>query len=132
MLVYRTDDHKSSAIPMIKPLKFIPLFLLPLLSGCLFHPYSPPVQQGNVITNEMISQLKPGMTPEQVSYLLGSPDVVDPYHTDDWYYVYTYQKSDLPRTEKQLVIYFKNNRVDTISGNVNPPSPLHYQAVSTS
>ena len=31
------------------------------------------VQQGNVITQEMVDQLKPGMTRSQIAFIMGEP-----------------------------------------------------------
>src|SRR5690606_5183146 len=39
----------------------------------IFSPYRPDIQQGNFVSREMVSQLKPGMTPDQVRFVLGTP-----------------------------------------------------------
>ena len=51
-----------------------------LLSGCSYlpripgvTPYRIDIQQGNYVTQEMVSQLKPGLTKEQVQNTLGTP-----------------------------------------------------------
>ena len=36
-------------------------------------PHRMEIQQGNFITQEMVAQLKPGMTRDQVRFLLGTP-----------------------------------------------------------
>jgi outer membrane protein assembly factor BamE len=95
------------------------------LSGCfLFHPYKIQIQQGHVITAEMVKTLKPGMTEDQVQYILGTPDIQDPMHPDVWYYIYTNEAHYLPRVQKQLVVYFKNGQLDHMEGNYPPPTPL--------
>jgi len=95
------------------------------ISGCI-HPYQIPVQQGKIITPKLITKLKPGMTEDQVKYILGSPDIIDPYHPDTWYYVYTIEQNYLPRAKNQLIIYFKNDKLDSLSGDYPPPSTLQY------
>ena len=51
-------------------------------------PYRMVIQQGNFISQEMVSQLKPGMTREQVRFILGTPLVTDIFHADRWDYVF--------------------------------------------
>jgi outer membrane protein assembly factor BamE len=50
------------------------------------------VRQGNFVTQEMVAQLKPGLSREQVRFILGSPLVADMFHADRWDYVYRYQQ----------------------------------------
>jgi outer membrane protein assembly factor BamE len=40
----------------------------------------------------MLDKLKPGMTPAQVRFILGTPLVVDPFHKDRWDYVYRLER----------------------------------------
>src|SRR5262245_42076064 len=47
-------------------------------------PYKADIVQGNVITTEQISQVKPGMTKLQVREILGTPLVTDPFHAQRW------------------------------------------------
>ena len=77
------------------------LFLIPviLLSGCSYVPRIPGVtpfrieiQQGNYISQEAVSQLKLGMTKEQVRFVLGTPLVADIFHENRWDYVYRRQR----------------------------------------
>ncbi|MFQ5760576.1 MAG: outer membrane protein assembly factor BamE, partial [Acidiferrobacterales bacterium] len=61
------------------------LLTLWLVTAC-FNIYRPEVQQGNVVTQEMVSQLKIGMSRRQVRFLLGTPLIEDPFHQDRWDY----------------------------------------------
>jgi outer membrane protein assembly factor BamE (lipoprotein component of BamABCDE complex) len=54
-------------------------------------PYRPDVHQGNIITQEMVDKLKPGMTRRQVAFVMGEPVVRDPFNPDRWDYVYSVQ-----------------------------------------
>ena len=45
-----------------------------------------PVQQGNVLTEESIHNLRVGLEPKQVLFLLGTPLVEDPFRADRWDY----------------------------------------------
>lgn len=76
------------------------------------------IPQGNIITPEMVSQLEPGMTYNQVRFVLGTPLLVDVFHQTRWDYVYSYQPGfpalpplDVPE-EKRLKVYFVDGRLD--------------------
>src|SRR5437762_12257400 len=51
-------------------------------------PYKMEIQQGNYISQEMVSQLKPGMAKEQVRVVLGTPLLTDIFHGNRWDYMY--------------------------------------------
>lgn len=76
------------------------------LAGCALRPYENPVQQGINLNPAQIAQLQTGMTQNQVSYLLGTPNLVDPYNANTWYYMYTNQEDHQPRVQHQLSIQF--------------------------
>ena len=83
----------------MRPLVIAVLLAMPaLLSGCHFSfpkVANVPVQQGNVITQEMVDRLKPGMTRRQVAFVMGEPVVRDPFNPDRWDYVYSVQVGDV-------------------------------------
>lgn len=92
-----------------------------LLAACnSFNPYKIDVQQGNVLTQEMVAQLKPGQTREQVRYILGTPLLTDIFHQQRWDYVYSYRKGRSGEVEtRQFSVYFdKDNRLERASGDV--------------
>ena len=55
-------------------------------------PYRVEVVQGNVITQEQVALVKPGMTRAQVRDVLGSPLLTDLFHADRWDYVFTIRR----------------------------------------
>lgn len=83
------------------------------LNGCthFIKPYRPPIQQGNIITDDMMRQLKVGMTKEQVAAILGEPVLTNTFEQDTWLYVYTFQPSKGPSKRKNVTIFFKQGRV---------------------
>lgn len=104
--------------------------VLSLSSCALFRPYRIQIQQGNVITPKMIDNLKPGMTENQVEYVLGTPDIQDPLHPHTWYYVYTNEENYQPRAERQLIVHFDaTGHLQTIEGDYVPPAPLQPEPV---
>ena len=80
--------------------------------------YKIDVQQGNVVTQDMLAQLQPGMDKAKVKYVMGTPLVVDVFHQDRWDYIFTDQKRGGERHERHISLYFKNNKLDHIEGDV--------------
>lgn len=80
------------------------------------------IDQGNIITQEMVDQLKPGLTRDQVKFVMGSPLVVDSFHPDRWDYVYTLRKGDGSRKREQLSVFFKDDVLVSLSGDFLPAS----------
>ena len=87
-------------------------------------PYRIDIQQGNVVTQEMVAKLKPGMTRSQVRFALGSPLIVDPFRTDRWDYVYTYQKQGKDIETRRLVVVFQDDKLLRIEGEALPQDPV--------
>ena len=98
-----------------------------LLSSCsIFTPYTAPVEQGKVIPQALIKDIRPGMSKQQVEYLLGSPDIVDPFAEDQWNYVYTFQEQiDRPIQQKKLILIFDHGKLKQISGDYPPPEVIY-------
>jgi len=86
-------------------------------------PYKIDIQQGNVVTQEMVEKLKPGMTPSQVRFILGTPLVVDAFHKDRWDYVYRFSKAGTLQESRRIVVVFKDDKLDRIEGDVVPAKP---------
>jgi outer membrane protein assembly factor BamE len=82
--------------------------------------YEMPVQQGNIITEEMVNQLKIGMTKSQVRYLLGTPLLMDIFHTNRWDYTYTMRRPHQPMQTKRLTLYFQDDGLTRIAGTIQP------------
>ena len=98
-----------------------------LLCGCSevpslpsLTPYKIDIQQGNFVTQEMVAKLKPGMTPAQVRFILGTPLVVDAFHKDRWDYVYRYSKAGRLQETRRIVVVFHDDKLVRIEGDVVP------------
>ena len=83
-------------------------------------PYRMEIQQGNFVTQDMVSQLKPGMTKEQVRFILGTPMVNDIFHPDRWDYVFWRETSDGKREHRKLTVLFDNGQLARLDGDVVP------------
>ena len=92
-----------------------------LVSGCnVLSPYRAEVQQGNVVTQDMIAKLQPGMTRSQVRFALGTPLVVDPFRKDRWDYVYMLMKQGEVKERRRIVVMFKDDKLVGFEGDVIP------------
>ncbi len=88
------------------------------------------IQQGNVITQDMVNQLRPGMTKAQVQFILGAPLLTDPFHAQRWDYVYLYEPGTHGRrktAEQHITLHFDGDTVDSISGTLKPDPSAHSQ-----
>lgn len=107
------------------------LILTLLLAGCgsipmlpTLQPYKIDIQQGNYVTQDMIAKLKPGMSRSQVRFALGTPLLVDPFRTDRWEYVYTYQKQGELTEQRTVTVVFRGEQLDRIEGDVVAAKPV--------
>jgi outer membrane protein assembly factor BamE len=102
--------------------KFTLLVLL-LITGCSSVPSVPPllyridIQQGNVITQEMVDKLKPGMTRSQVRFVLGTALIDDVFHKDRWDYVYRLVQHGNLVDEYKLTVFFEDDKLAKIKGD---------------
>ena len=105
--------------------------LLPLAASCVllaacslkpsfFNEYKIDVQQGNVLSQDMVAQLKPGQTRDQVRFLLGTPLITDIFHQQRWDYVYRYQNGQTGQVEsrKFAVFFDTEGRLERVAGDV--------------
>jgi outer membrane protein assembly factor BamE len=90
-------------------------------------PYKITIQQGNFISQEQASQLKQGMTREQVRFLLGTALLTDMFHEDRWDYPFRLLKPSGELITSRISIYFKNNTVAKFEG-ANLPTEKEYLA----
>ncbi|WP_295404848.1 outer membrane protein assembly factor BamE [uncultured Thiocystis sp.] len=82
--------------------------------------YKMTVQQGNILTEEMVDSLELGMTRRQVSFLLGTPLLADFFHGDRWDYAYTIQRGHQPMEKRFLTLYFQDDALARIEGDIRP------------
>jgi outer membrane protein assembly factor BamE len=82
--------------------------------------YRIPIQQGNVLTQERVDQLQPGMAKRQVRHLMGTPMLVDPFHQNRWDYVYTFRPPRGDTEERRISLYFENDQLARIEGDMRP------------
>lgn len=81
-------------------------------------PYRINVQQGNALTQEMVSKLKPGMTRSQVRFVLGTPMIQDAFHASRWDYVYFLTEGHKPTRSRRLTVVFEDDKLLRLEGDV--------------
>jgi outer membrane protein assembly factor BamE len=83
--------------------------------------YTIDIQQGNIVDQAMIDQLRPNMTERQVLYILGSPMLVDTFHQKRWDYLYSSKPSGEDRQQKRISLFFnEESQVVGIQGDFRP------------
>lgn len=86
-----------------------------------FKPYRIEIQQGNFLSQEMVSQLKPGMSKDQVRFVLGTPLITDSFHADRWDYVFRRQLANSNELEqRKLAVFFEDGKLKRVEGDVTP------------
>jgi outer membrane protein assembly factor BamE len=91
-------------------------------TGCswLPKPYKIDVQQGNVISQESLNLLKPGMPKRKVRFVMGTPLIIDGFHQNRWDYFYSLETGgELQKTE-HLALYFQDDKLQKIEGDMRP------------
>lgn len=112
-------------MPLIAKLPKLSKLVLPaivalLVAGCGLL-YKQPIHQGTLIEKAAADQLQVGMSKQQVTTLLGSPSIADPFHQDRWDYTTTQRTGRRARTEvKNLTLYFENDALVKWEGEYFP------------
>ncbi len=84
--------------------------------------YKIDIQQGNVINQEMVNKLRPGMNRNQVQFVMGTPLMEDALNQNRWDFVYSNQPGGKKRTQQTLTILFKDDKLTSIEGDFRPAS----------
>ena len=95
------------------------LILAVALSGCGML-YRQSVQQGNLLEDDQVDALKPGMTKRQVSLVLGTPAIDSPFHQNRWDYVSSYKDAQGTVDLKRLTVIFEDDVLVRIEGDYEP------------
>jgi outer membrane protein assembly factor BamE len=107
----------------IKALALLSLTTL-LLSACV---YKLGIQQGNNLDQKDIDQLRPGLTKNQVVFVLGTPVMKDGFSDDKWVYLYSYKNPNKVEDskERRLTVFFEgDNLVSAASNDYDIPEAL--------
>jgi outer membrane protein assembly factor BamE len=87
-------------------------------------PYRPDVHQGNIITSEMVDQLRVGMSRDQVRFMLGTPLLTSQFHLNRWEYAYYLNRLDGETQSRRLTVVFKDNKLERWSADPMPDETM--------
>jgi outer membrane protein assembly factor BamE len=102
----------------------------------IFSPYRIDIQQGNFVSEEMIAQLKEGLsrpegvTREQVRFVLGTPLLTDIFHADRWDYAFRLKKGNGEVISSHVAVFFDNNRLARIDGGALPNEKAYLDLIA--
>ncbi|HEX4045897.1 MAG TPA: outer membrane protein assembly factor BamE [Gammaproteobacteria bacterium] len=89
--------------------------LCALSVGCsVFRIHKTDIEQGNIITQDNLNRLHPGMTEMQVKEVMGNPvlmNIFTPYIVE---YVYTFQEGHGKIQETRVTLIFNHGRLQEI------------------
>ncbi|MDE2402881.1 MAG: outer membrane protein assembly factor BamE [Burkholderiales bacterium] len=130
MLLFSIRRHCRSLACVAAPLALL------ALSGCgswrntkwsspetlfgLIQPYQIDVVQGNVVTQEVMAQIQPGLGRTQVREILGSPLLADAFHADRWDYVFSIRRQGVPAQQRRVTVFFKDDMVERFEADPLP------------
>ncbi|MEC7378224.1 MAG: outer membrane protein assembly factor BamE [Pseudomonadota bacterium] len=106
--------------------KLTALILTLFLTGCVFPGvYKINVQQGNIVTDEELSQLAAGMPRSQVHALLGTPLMLNPVDLSREYYVYTFQRAGGEIKEQRIIVYYEGDEYASYEAQLLEETPAY-------
>lgn len=82
--------------------------------------YSIDIEQGNMVDQSMVDQLRPNMTKRQVLYIMGSPMLADSFHEKRWDYLYSRQPGGEDREQKRISLFFEGDALIGVQGDLHP------------
>ncbi len=98
-------------------IRFFILFIaIVSLSGCV---YRMDIDQGNRIDAAKLEKLNPGMTRQQVEFLLGKAAINDPYNVDLAHYIYYVYRGETRQVEQRtMVLTYQDDVLISIDGKL--------------
>jgi len=102
--------------PVLRPLRLLLVLAVALLGACV---YRVDVQQGNLLDQKDIEAVQPGMTRNQVRFLLGTPIAADAFRTDRWDYMYYLRPGKSRKaTQRWVIVWFDGDTVRQVDRDV--------------
>jgi outer membrane protein assembly factor BamE len=80
--------------------------------------YKLDIQQGNVVDQNMIDKLQKGMDKTRVRFIMGTPVLADPFHSNRWEYIFSYQEGGKKREQRHISLHFEDEKLAYIEGDV--------------
>jgi outer membrane protein assembly factor BamE len=116
--------------------------MLAVLAGCnttarddkfygLIRPYRVEIVQGNVVTQEMMAQIQPGLGRAQVRDILGSPLLTSAFHGNRWDYVFKIRRQGAEPQERRVTVFFNGEQVERFEADELPSERDFVAAIDT-
>lgn len=117
-------------LPVLLPLAACSNVRMPDVASAIT-PYRIDIRQGNYITQDMVAQLKPGMSRDQVRFILGTPLVADIFHADRWDYIYSFKPGRGEVQLRRFAVFFSENKLARVAGDVVGAEPGEAEAAAS-
>ena len=78
------------------------------------------IEQGNIVTQDMIDQLKPGMNKRQVRFIMGTPLLEDSFNLARWDYPYLLRNGTEVIREATVTMHFDGDSLQNVTGDYLP------------
>ena len=115
----------SGGFKKLRPLLVL-LTLSTLMTACAFPGvYKINVQQGNIVTQEMLDQLSRGMTKRQVHFVLGTPIVKNVFDESYESYIYTYLPAEGDLKRQVINVFYQNGQFTHYEGEPIEEHPAY-------
>jgi outer membrane protein assembly factor BamE len=126
--------------------RFYCFVLLPtlLLVGCsstqwnhwaerasVIKPYRIEIAQGNVVTKEQMQTIQIGATTDEVRDQLGSPTLMDVFHSNRWDYHFSFSRDGQPLQQRIVTLFFQEGRLKKIEAPDLPSEAEFSASIST-
>jgi len=111
-MIDRNHDSEEQA-QMQKLTRIVTLSAALLMaSGCsYFGVYKRDIPQGNLVTADMVDQLRAGMTRDDVVYVMGRPLLEAPFDANQWDYVFRLDEAYGDVERRRVTLSFADNRL---------------------
>ncbi|WP_223670599.1 outer membrane protein assembly factor BamE [Kangiella shandongensis] len=96
---------------------FVILLSTLAMTACI---YTPSIQQGNILQQEEVNKIEPGMTKAQIAYVLGKPALNTNLDDSTWYYLYYMKPSRGESRSKRLILHFVDDKLERMEGTIKP------------
>lgn len=90
--------------------------VLVFLNACV---YKLDVQQGNIVTQEMLDKLRPGMSKQQVRFVMGTPLLQSVFDQQRWDYYYSFKPGYGALQKRRISLAFEGDALQSVSGDVS-------------
>ena len=91
-------------------------------------PYRIDTVQGNAVTREQVSLVRPGMSRAQVREILGSPMLTDAFHADRWDYPFSIRRPGTAVQQRNVIAWFEADSLKRLDVPEGLPSEDEFVA----